>query len=258
MTNSFRADHGARNGSTPTQIVPTRRTWTYCELCKRDYEGAVDDPCPNSDKHDAIVEFNRKRELEGFVLGTGAPMRHAAAAFSDDRLDTTGGWLDAVKRIENAGGAIFALIGPRGTGKTQAAVCAMRAVNGPHRAVKYMLAVEIGQAVRGTYTRHSTRTEREMVADIVSPRLLVIDEAHEADGSRFGQRLLTQILDKRYGAGDRTTVLIANMTRKQFVTHVGESVASRMTECGAIIDAGTWPNRRIPAAESLTLERPGA
>ncbi len=226
----------------------TRKPWTHCAVCRRDYEGTEDDPCPQTDKHEAICEFNRKRELEEFVRGTGAPMRHAAAAFSDERLDAAGGWLDAVKRIENAGGAIFGLIGPRGTGKTQAAVCAMRAVRGQSRDAQYTLAVEVGQSVRATYNRHATRNEREAIERYLSPRLLIVDEIHEADGSRFGQRLLTQILDKRYGAGDRTTVLIANMNRKQFVAHVGESVASRMTECGAIIDAGSWPNRRIPAA----------
>jgi DNA replication protein DnaC len=63
--------------------------------------------------------------------------------------------------------------------------------------------------------------------------LLVIDEIHECDEMRVKDRVLTDIVDKRY-ARRRDTILISNQTVDDFRHTANDSVLSRLTEHGGI------------------------
>lgn len=133
-------------------------------------------------------------------------------------------------------GGTVALLGSRGTGKTQAAVEVIRyfcSQSTPERPLSsiYTTAAELFQKIRLAFGPDRRITEDRAIAKFVSPRLLVIDEVQVRRNSDFEEQSLTLILDKRYGAR-RPTILIANLEPKAFFESVGESIEDRMDEGG--------------------------
>lgn len=140
-------------------------------------------------------------------------------------------------------GFLVALIGPRGTGKTQMAAELVRLFTadknyGPslHCAV-----MEIYLAVRGAM-KTGSKTEAEALATYITPRFLVIDEIQERGESPWEDRLLTYIIDKRYG-GMKDTLLIGNLRPADLLASLGASIKSRLDETGGTIEA-TWGSFR--------------
>jgi DNA replication protein DnaC len=131
-------------------------------------------------------------------------------------------------------GVILALVGERGSGKTQLATEIGRAALNSDLSVFYTTAM-------GFFLRlQSAMNSREdSVLDIIQtrqrPRILVIDEMQERGETPWEDRILTHLIDARYGAG-KDTILIANQTPKAFAESVGTSIMRRLNETGGIIE----------------------
>lgn len=184
--------------------------------------------------------------LEAF-RASGVDKRHANRKLDDLLKD--GEWArywPIARKIVNEGG-MLALLGDRGTGKTQLAVELVRAVcretpldesvlgwaKPPSLAV-YARAREIGMKFRECYDKDSPLTELSVVNLFVRPRLLVIDECQERPDKDHEIRTLSMILDKRY-ASMLPTVLIANCDDKALAGLFGPSVSDRIREGGGYI-----------------------
>jgi DNA replication protein DnaC len=150
-------------------------------------------------------------------------------------------------------GAIVALVGPRGTGKT-------------YIASQYVIdelwaQMDTAQAHWYHYTKLTTIVARlkafygdfgttqmeqlENYRDFLTKklRLLIIDELHEvADDSKHKDRILADLLDARYAA-NMDTLLISNQTQKEFSETTNPSIISRLNEHGGII-ACAWKSFR--------------
>jgi DNA replication protein DnaC len=149
-------------------------------------------------------------------------------------------------------GAIVALLGGRGLGKTTIAaqLTIERAWNAglqpwerrpPYRKMTDLIAkykplyadfgginTEVLIAARDWYCRFHP--------------LVVIDELHECDDQRMKDRVLTDILDRRY-ANRVDTLLISNQTFDEFKQTTNDSVLSRLKEHGRIVTC-TWASFR--------------
>jgi DNA replication protein DnaC len=143
---------------------------------------------------------------------------------------------------------MVALIGGRGTGKTQIGVEAIRETC--KRIAKpclYTRAADVFIAVRECYRKDATRRESEVIRDYTLPHLVVFDELHERSESDAENRLLTLILDKRY-AECKPTILIGNLLPgegKDSLRHnIGESIFDRMVETGGFIECN-WQSFRV-------------
>ena len=148
-------------------------------------------------------------------------------------------------------GGLVALIGNRGTGKTRMAAECVRDVC-PQQA-HYTTAMGLFLRIRATYNKSRGEigeSESEVIREISKIPLLVIDEIQERGGTAWEDRLLTHIIDKRYGA-ERATILIANLTQSGLVDSIGDSITSRLFETGGIIEF-TGPSFRVGE-----VERPG-
>lgn len=170
----------------------------------------------------------------------GVPRRHAQKA----ELRRQPGWAGALgeaARLCARKGAVVALLGPRGTGKTQIAAELLRAAVADRRSVRYGTAVELFLDVRAAMGARN-RTEADAVADWCRPSLLVIDELQERKGTGFEAGLLAAVVDRRYGAL-RDTVLVANADRAGFEALAGDGIVSRLNETGGIIRCD-WPSFR--------------
>lgn len=139
---------------------------------------------------------------------------------------------------------MVALIGGRGTGKTQIAVeCIRKVARVLAKPCLYVRAAEIFFALRDCYRKDSTRREADVIDQYITPWLLVVDELHERSGSDSECRLLTLLLDKRY-AGCKPTILIANDTPESFKANVGDSVWDRLHETGKV-KVCNWASFRV-------------
>lgn len=193
------------------------------------------------DAHMAEAYYRQlKIRLESDWSDVGLGSRHS------NRLTLRGGrWKTAFGHIRNkiGTGLIQLLTGPRGTGKTQmgAELCRVSVEAG--RQACYNTLAGICREIRATYVEDASRNEELVIASYTStPGLLVIDEIHESADTDFEQRILTEIVDKRY-AEERDTLLIGNVMLQDVSRLIGSSVASRMAECGGIVKA-EWESFR--------------
>jgi len=141
-------------------------------------------------------------------------------------------------------GAIFAIVGPRGTGKTHLACALVHLFQtaDPPRSPLYRRALEIFAEIKGTWAQGASRTEADIIAELQTAPLLVIDEVQVRSESAFENARLTTLIDSRY-AELRPTILVSNLSPADMLDSLGDSVESRIIESGAIIEA-TWPSFR--------------
>lgn len=182
-----------------------------------------------------VAERNAARTLEACSMWekSGLPGRHrneAKRVISDAKGSH---WLDAFTKVEAMRGFLVALVGHRGTGKTQMAACIARAFCLRGESARYTTAVDLFRDVRAAFSKDGP-DERTIVNGFVSPSLLIIDEAQERGDTEFEDRTLVNIIDRRYGAM-RSTILIANQNTEAFSKAMGSSIVSRINECGEVI-----------------------
>lgn len=107
--------------------------------------------------------------------------------------DTQKKAIDSVKKlIENRTGKIV-LIGGNGIGKTHLGSMAVKMLGG----FIYSM-YEITTLIRQSYTSKAVKTELEIVSELASCPMLVIDELGRTKGSEAEMNWLSYILDKRH------------------------------------------------------------
>ncbi|GAA5120432.1 ATP-binding protein [Luteolibacter yonseiensis] len=160
-------------------------------------------------------------------------------------------------KTQVAGGGIVAFLGNRGTGKTRMAAEIARAGFWPTdkgewngnmvvtgKTALYRRAMDIFLDLRDCAKKGSARSEKDVLDSLAHAGLLVIDEFQERGESEWENRILCNLLDKRY-ATRRPTVLIANHTVAEMTAALSPSVRDRMREGGKafVFDWGSWRRR---------------
>lgn len=167
-------------------------------------------------------------------------------------------------------GAIVALVGPRGVGKTSIgfALALDRlsaewsryereggAVSLP--LTPYAKLSDLFARFKALYSNFGTADPERLAAArdafCRDDALAVIDEIHDLSPQRGDgrdtldavPRILTDLIDRRYAA-KRDTLLITNQTAQEFEATIGDSIYSRLTEHGAILKCEwqSWRERR--------------
>lgn len=202
-----------------------------------------------ADQQKTVDRLKAERHAERFMFkfardthplcGTQPPILHRTWLIANDPI-TAGDWPDekAVTRllVSLTHGSTCALLGKRGTGKTQLAAWICR--EWPD-GTGYFRACDVFSMVKSWYGVDGGRHVEWNKRELVRVPLLVIDEIHESLGTDHDDKLLTELIDKRYGER-RSTLLISNLVPEEFVKRVGPSIASRITEGGTTeVFAGT-------------------
>ena len=171
---------------------------------------------------------------------TGLPLRYRP----EWPRPTDATWSDRFGKVmaRVAEGGMIALIGPRGTGKTRIAAEAMRNYC-PDRG-SYTTAVGVFLRIRDTFGRKVGEREGDIVRELIAAPLLILDELQERGGTPWEDKVLTHVMDARYGAM-RPTIVIANLTESALIEHLGDSIVSRLTETGGVMEI-TGPSHRVP------------
>lgn len=179
-------------------------------------------------RRQAAAEAQRK--FEGIWERANVPARHAQAKFDATRNVQATRARDTMLRAGFRCGAVWALVGPRGTGKTQAAVEVMREAARQAFGVYYTTAWAAFAAMKLAFDDGGDGG----VARLTRVPLLVIDEAHVRMESAWEERVLTNLVDERY-ANLRTTVLVTNQQPEEAARTLGPSISDRAAEAGGIL-----------------------
>lgn len=147
--------------------------------------------------------------------------------------------LDASVKLIRQGGMV-GLCGDRGTGKTQLGVECIRLFCAEGGNAIYLRMQEVFDLARDAYNKKIS--EKQAIRRLISAKLLVLDECQERGATEFEHRILSLIIDSRYGA-KRPTVFIANLKPADLESQLGSSIASRLDEMGAIFWCG-WKSFR--------------
>lgn len=157
-------------------------------------------------------------------------------------------------------GAIVAIIGERGMGKTS--IAAQFAIHTAKRnsaekmkecdprrieSVIYRKCAKIVARYKplfGDFGSIETDSLMESLDYLCRKQeYLVIDEVHDCEEMKMRNRVLTDLIDRRYSCC-RDTILIANQSSADFAATIGDSILSRLNEHGCIIEC-KWPSFRI-------------
>lgn len=141
------------------------------------------------------------------------------------------------------------MIGPRGTGKTQLAVCAIYDVCTSGKIARYVVAIDLFRAINATFSSSESR-ERDVIAGFAVPSLLVIDECNVRRETTAEDIVLTDLVDKRYGLC-RDTILLSNQTETEFFQSIGSSVYDRVIETAGVLVCD-WASYRAAPGDDLT------
>tara|TARA_R110000824_G_scaffold195727_1_gene378605 strand:+ start:3160 stop:3729 length:570 start_codon:yes stop_codon:yes gene_type:complete len=182
------------------------------------------------------------------------PERHKSAAKEVyDQADRDSMWFVTLEYLTNRvcnKGSIFILTGKRGVGKTQMAACLARLVCLGQRDAHYLRAADLYLCIKSTFDGDGSETglinqwSVKPTGSNNGCQLLIIDELHDRSGSNWEDRILNQIVDRRYG-NCLDTVLITNETRPNIAKTIGPSIVSRADETGGIIEC-LWDSFRSP------------
>ena len=170
-------------------------------------------------------------------------------------------WLVAFESAKPvvATGGILAMVGDRGPGKTQMAAELARTGKWPEdktefargdggprahrsRTATYCRAIDLFLDLRHAAKNHVQSSEKEVLTKLADVGLLVIDEFQERGESEWENRIVNNLIDKRYASG-RPTIIIANLTRKDLFATLGNSIVDRARENGKSIEFN-WPSYR--------------
>lgn len=185
-------------------------------------------------------ESHNKQQIEYQLQEFGAPERQRRQR----EVIRSGPWGETEKKIIDRlkSGFLIALVGGRGCGKTQMAVEVMRASVGMKRSCLFASAMQFFMAIKATYRKESDDTEDQVLRRFSKVRLLILDEIGQRSENEWENRLLYELLNRRYNSLD-DTLLISNQEIAQVESALGPSLISRMRETGGIIECA-WETFR--------------
>jgi DNA replication protein DnaC len=102
--------------------------------------------------------------------------------------------------------------------------------------------MEIFLDCKHSFSRKDAPTTKEILQRLEDAAFLIIDEAQVRGETKFEDDLLTHLIDKRYD-GERATMLITNLGRKEFAATLSPSIISRIHQIGCGIDCN-WQSYR--------------
>ena len=226
--------HG-RYISTGVRYFGTREVWTTCQDCK---EEAVE-----AERLEAKAEVARQMEkrLEAVLEASCLPTRFVGRGFDEFHAD-----LPQQKRVleickRYAGkfdelktkGTSLVMLGKPGTGKSHLAGAILQAIM-PTNTGLYLTSSQLIRAVRNSWRRDSERSEIEVMRELSSVGLLVIDEIGVQYGTDGERHILFEILDQRYREM-MPTILMGNVSPAGLREILGERAFDRLYETATTI-----------------------
>ncbi|AKS06949.1 ATP-binding protein [Pseudomonas trivialis] len=230
-----------------------------CKQCQ--FHGLRVAPTGSAEHNQALAHVAAER-LNSALVGSGVTPRFAECTFATYRA-TTPAMSEALEKCQGyandfgqhyQAGRNLLLTGNVGTGKTHLACSIVRQVIGLNAIAVITTAAEIIRVFKRSMARDSGYTEGDVIDELASFDLLVIDEVGAQAGTAYELGVLHEVIDRRYQLV-RPSVLISNLpaTSKQDVEgkstpsleqYIGARALDRLRENGALLAGFTWASAR--------------
>lgn len=246
------AIHGEVDGSEVEQFDGSMLVRT----CKRCMWEALNMAPRGSDSRSRAIACRESERLNAALIGSGITPRFAGCTLENFRtegnlsaakaLSTCKAYVDQFEENHKAGRSLI-LSGNVGTGKTHLGSGMVQEVIRRHGAGALIVSVaEIVRVARGTMAKGAAYTDRDVLNELASLDLLVIDEVGVQKGSEYELGLLHEVIDKRYQLV-LPTVLISNLATDDLSRYIGDRALDRLRQNGGQAVGFTWSSMRATA-----------
>lgn len=184
-----------------------------------------------SEQHQQALQVEQQRKLNALLIGSGITPRFRNATLQSYE---TGSDLQMARVLVRCrdfaekfpehyqAGRSLLLVGNVGTGKTHLGSAIAQHVIREHGAQAVIVsAAQVIRVAKGAMARNAQYTERDVLAELVSFDLLVIDEVGAQGGTEYERGLLHEVIDQRYQQV-LPTVLISNLPADTELARAGE------------------------------------
>ena len=138
-------------------------------------------------------------------------------------------------------GTFMVFSGKPGTGKSHLATAIAKEIM-PGVTAFYTSAIDAVRMIRDTWRRDSVKTESQVLEELASIDLLILDEVGVQYGTEAEQVSLFDIIDKRY-RDLMPTILLTNLNTKGMREFLGDRSYDRLRENGLWITFD-WESQR--------------
>lgn len=222
-----------------------RTMWTKCPKCAEEARLKAEEAEQEKERLAEIARWEarlgsagiperfRNRTLETYRADSEG--QRAALKFAQDYAD------HFAENATTGKSALF--IGKPGTGKTHLAVGIGLAGMEQGYAVLFTTAMRALRRVKETWSRNSEESERDAIAALVYPHLLILDEVGIQFGSDTEKLILFDVLNERYEQR-KPTLLLSNLTLPEVREYLGERIFDRLREDGGQVLVFDWQSHR--------------
>lgn len=245
-TENRQCEHHGPYAASLMRIPGDRKLWTTCPECERQ---RVQNEC-NEIQAEMAAE-RRKARIEAMLGHAAIPKR-----FLNRTLENYETTMDGQQKAHRAAvryaeswrensqnGTSLIMCGNPGTGKTHLAVGIAKRVMDEGGTALFTRVIDMIRTVRETYSRDSTRTERQVIAEYARPDLLILDEVGHQHGSDAERLTLFDVINARYEQC-RPTLLITNLSLTGLREYLDDRAQDRLREGGGRVIVFDWPSQR--------------
>ena len=203
----------------------------------------------------ALAKGRKKAEdLNQLLVGSGITPRFSGCTFDTYRTvqgaegmgKALGACKDYVAQFTGnyAAGRSLVLSGNVGNGKTHLACAMVQAVIREHGAQAVIVtAAEIIRVFKGAMDRSAEYSDRDVLDELSSFDLLVIDEVGAQSGSAYELGVLHEVIDRRYQFV-LPTVVVSNLATADLARYIGDRALDRLRQAGGQAIGFNWASAR--------------
>jgi len=226
--------------------------WSKCQPCVAHRAREAEERARiEAERQAERAAAQARSALHKRLMESGIPVRFRAKRLTDYTTDT-GEQREALHKVKEYvtdfgdaydAGRNLLLIGKPGCGKTHLACAVGLEVLDAGGSVRYTTVADMVRRVTDTWRNRDGETESDVLADLGTVDLLILDEAGVQSGSNVELTRICEVMDRRYREM-LPTIIVSNLGIDALVPLLGDRVIDRLRDNGSQLVAFNWPSYR--------------